>query len=265
MLHGRYLTMAAPNDKSKKSESFRQYVRRWLDFVFGFKNKRGEILDYKLAHADGLSLSPQEFYAQVEQTLAARKIPGMEISRVHFNEGGLLSDERVYLRLMRERLCIDTCAAPFGNLFFFSTRTVHVPALVRLWHILAVFLFFGCVFSILAKPLGADYAAFATVALVFALVGVLRNAAIEGGSDLDTLLLKIPVVGTIYEDWFRVETYYREDTRNLYLQLLPKFIEDLANEKCAANGLKLERLFQPAPPVSDLNKPQPPDKQPAAT
>ncbi|MEI7534688.1 MAG: hypothetical protein WCK57_09990 [Verrucomicrobiae bacterium] len=255
--------MAAANDKSKKSELFRQYLRRLLDFVFGFKNNRGDVLDYKLAHADSLNFPPQEFYARVEQTLAARKIPGMEISRVHFNEGGLLSDQRVYLRLMRERLCIDTCAAPFGNIFFFSTRTVYVPALVRLWHILAAFLFLGGVFSVLVKPLGANYAAFATVALVFALVGVLRNAAADGGSDLDTLLLKIPVVGTIYEDWFRVETYYREDTRNLYLQLLPQFIEELANETCAANGAKLHRHFQPTPPVSDLNKPQSPDTKPA--
>ena len=119
--------------------------------------------------------------------------------------------------------------------------------------------------KVLVKPLGADYAAFATVALVFALVGVLRNAAGEGGSDLDAILLKIPVVGTIYEDWFRVETYYREDTRNLYLQLLPQFIEELAKETCAVNGVKLERHFQPPPPVSDLNKPQPPDKKPVAT
>ena len=264
ILHGKYLTMAAANDKPKKSEVFRQVIRRLLDFVFGFKNNRGEVLDYKLSHADGINLSAQEFYAQVEATLAARKIPGMEISRVHFNEGGLLSDQRVYLRLMRERLCIDTCAAPFGNLFFFSSRTVHVPALVRLWHILAAGFFFGAVFFLLVKPLGADYAALATVALVFALVGVLRNAAAEGGSDLDALLLKLPVVGSIYEDWFRVETYYREDTRNLYVDLLPKFIEELAHETCAANGVKLERHFQPAAPVSDLNKPLPPDKPPGA-
>ena len=256
--------MATPNDKPKKSEIFRQAMRWLIDFVFTFKNKRGEVLDYKLSHADGLNLSAQEFYAQVEAALAARKIPGMEISRVHFNEGGLLSDQRVYLRLMRERLCIDTCAAPFGNLYFFSSRTVYVPALIRLWHILATGFFFGATFFLLAKPLGANYAVIATVALVFALVGVLRNAASDGGSDLDTLLLKIPVVGTLYENWFRVDTYYREDTRNLYVDLLPKFIDELAQETCAAKGVKLERRFQPAPPVSDLNKPLPPEKKPGA-
>lgn len=265
MLHGRYLTMATTDDKPKKSELFRLAVRRLIDFVFGFKNQKGDLLAYKLSHADGLSFPPQEFYAQVEQELAARKFPGMEISRVQFAEGGLLSDQRVYLRLMRERLCIDTCAAPFGNIFFFSSRTVYVPALVRLWHILVAIIFFGSIDHLLVKPLGANYAAIAAIALVFAIVGVLRNASSGGFSDLDAILLKLPVVATIYEDWFRVETYYREDTRNLYLQLLPQFIQELAEETCAAKGVKLEPHFQRTPPVSDLNKPLPPDKKPAAT
>jgi len=257
--------MLTIGDKPKKSEIFRLIMRRVIDFVFTFKNNKGEVLAYKLSHADGLSFPPQEFYAKVEQELAARKFHGMEISRVHFAEGGLLSDQRVYLRLMRERLCIDTCAAPFGNLFFFSCRTVYVPALVRLWHILAALLFFDIVQRLLTIPLGTDFATIAVVALVFALATMLRNASAEGFSDFDTLLLKIPVVATIYEDWFRVETYYREDTRNLYLQLLPQFIQTIAEETCAAKGVKLESSFQPTPPISDLNKPLPPEKKPAAT
>jgi hypothetical protein len=258
--------MVDANDKPKKSEIFRQVIRWLIDFVFTFKNKRGDVLDKpNLLYADGFTCSPQEFYATVEQQMAARKIPGLDISRVKFAEGGLLSEQRVYLRLMRERLCIDTCAAPFGNLFFFSIRKVYVRALVRLWHIVVTLLFFGMVDSLLTKPLGANYAAIATVALVFAIVGVLHNAASEGGSDLDALLLKIPVVATIYEDWFRVDTYYREDTRSLYIQLFPQFIQAIAEETCAAKGYKLIPYLQPPPPVSDLNKPLSPDKKPAAT
>jgi hypothetical protein len=69
-----------------------------------------------------------------------------------------------------------------------------------------------------------------------------RNYHASSGefSDLDAILLKIPVVAPIYEDWFRVETYYRVDTRNLYRQLLPQFIKELAEETCAAKGVKLE-------------------------
>ena len=251
--------MATTNDKPKKSELFRLMMRRLMDFVFGFKNKKGEILDYKMAHAVGVSFHPQEFYAKVEQELAAHKIPGMEISRVQFAEGGLMSDQRVYLRLMRERLCIDTCAAPFGNIFFFSFRTVYVPALVRLWHIMAAIAFFIVVERLLIIPLGVSFATIAVIALVFAIAGVLRNASSEGFSDLDTLLLKIPVVATIYEDWFRVETYYREDTRALYLKLLPALIQSAAEEFCAAKGVKLVRQREfPSPLLQELSTPLPP-------
>lgn len=257
--------MATGGDKPKIGERICYVIRRVLAFVFEISNKRGEVLDCQLYHADGLKLSAQEFYAEVEKQIAARNTPGLEISRVHFHEGGLLSEQRVYLRLMRERLCIDTCAAPFGNIFFFSIRTVHVPALVRLWHLVAAFLFFGLVNGVLLRPLGAEFATVATVTLLVALVMVMHNAAREGGSDLDTALLKIPVLATIYEDWFRVDTYYREDTRSLYLSLFPGFVKEMAEEACAAKGFKLVADLQPPPPVSELNKPVPPDKGPAAS
>ena len=150
MMRTAYSTMATSDDKPKKSER----IRRWLDFIFGFENKKGEVLDYRLSSADGFSFSPQEFYAKVEQQLEARKIPSLVISRQEFAEGGLLSDQRVYLRLMRERLAIDTCAAPFGKIFFFSCRTVHIPALVRLWHIWAALAFFNIIFYLLILSLG---------------------------------------------------------------------------------------------------------------
>ena len=266
MMQRRYLTMATTNDKPKKSEIIRQIIRSWIDFVFTFKNKKGDVLDSWLRHADDFNFSSREFYATVEQQLAARKIPGMEITREEFAEGGLLSDQRIYLRLMRERLCIDTCAAPFGKMFFFSCRTVHVRALVRLWHLVVVSAFFGVVYRLLIIPLGGVFAAIALIAIVFAIVGVLRNASLAGFSDLDTLLLKIPVVGTIYEDWFREDTYYRQDTRSLYMQLMPKFIEELAAETCAANGVRLEPQFQRTPAIADLNRPLlPDDREPPAS
>jgi hypothetical protein len=76
--------MGTGDDKPKKSER----LRRVIDFIFGFKNKRGEILDHWIYSADGFSLAPGEFYGAVEQQLAARKIPGMAVARQEFSEGG---------------------------------------------------------------------------------------------------------------------------------------------------------------------------------
>lgn len=254
MMTVEYLTMATPGFKSKKGE----VLRACFDFVFGFENKKGEILDHWIAFLDNFSFSPQEFYDAVEKELQARKIPSMEISREEFTEGGLLSDRRVYLRLFRERLALYACAAPFGTGYFFSCRTVYVPALVRLWHIVATILFLGVVGGLLVKPLGMSFAAIAMVALMFALAGVLRNASASALSDLDALLLKIPVVATIYEDWFRADTYFRMDTRTVYLQRLPALIKELAEEITAAKGAKLVQQYQCAPILGELYKPLPP-------
>src|SRR5207248_270366 len=104
--------------------------------MFGFKRKKDEVLNHWIAFVETFNLPPQQFYASLEQEFSARNIPGLEISRVDYSEGGLLSHKRIYLRLIRERLAFDTCAAPFGTGYFFSCRTVYSPARVRLWHIL---------------------------------------------------------------------------------------------------------------------------------
>ena len=96
----------------------------------GIKSNRisDEVLNHWIASADGFTLSPQEFYEAAEKQLEALKIPGLEISRPEHAEGGLLSAKRMYLRLIRERLAFDVCAAQFGTRYFFSCRTVYVPA-----------------------------------------------------------------------------------------------------------------------------------------
>ena len=251
MIMAKSLIMAAPESKWKRGE----LLRAWFDFVFGFANKKGEVLDHWISFLDDFSFSPQEFYDAIEKELQARKIPSMEISREEFAEGGVLSDRRIYLRLFRERLALYTCAAPFGTGYFFSCRTVYVPALVRLWHLVATLLFFSIVGGLLVKPLGIAFATIALVTLMFALAGVLRNAAASSLGDLDTLLLKIPVVATIYEDWFRADTYYRQDTRIVYLQRLPALIRELAEEITAEKGAKLVQQYQCAPILGELYKP----------
>lgn len=251
--------MADTDDKPKKHER----LRRLFDFIFGFENKRGEVLDSWIYSAENFSISPQEFYGLVEEELAQRKIPNMEIKRQEFAEAGLLSDQRLYLRLMRERLSITTCAAPFGRIFFFSCRTVYVPALVRLWHILAANFLLNIPFWLLYYLLDLKYALIAWVALIFALVGVMRNASSGAFEDLDALLLKIPVVATIYEDWFRVETYYREDTRALYRKLIPALILESAEEACASKGIKLQPYTQPPTPINTLSSARPKDEAPS--
>jgi len=225
--------------------------------MLDFKSKKDEVLNHWIAFVESFSFPSQEFYQLVEKGLAERKIPGLEISRVEYSEGGLLSDQRIYLRMIRERLAFDMCAAPFGSGFFFSCRTVYSPVVLRWWHLLLALIFFNLAFGLLLPLLGLRYAIIAEVALLVAIIQVFRNSAAAKLSDLDATLLKIPVVGPIYERWFRKDTYYRQDTRLVYLEAVPKLVKELAEEVTATKGVKLVRQYQSAPVLGELYKPQP--------
>lgn len=228
--------------------------------ILEFKTNNDEELSHWISFADGLALPPQEFYEAVAKELAARKIPTMEISRVEYAEGGLLSEKRVYLRMIRERLAFDMCASPFGNSYFFSCRTVHSPTMLRLWHIAIAFVFFEVVYSLLVRGLGMMFANIAMVALLIAIVEMFRNVIALGLADLDNAIMKIPVVGPIYENWFRKETYYRYDTRMAYLNIVPGIIKDVADEMSGAKGIKLTS-YERAPIFGELYKRIPPKEK----
>lgn len=67
-----------------------------------------------------LHASSQEFYAELESALVGRQLPGIQLSRVYFREGGILSAEREYLEVRRGEHLFHVCAAPFGTGFFVS-------------------------------------------------------------------------------------------------------------------------------------------------
>lgn len=255
--------MADNKDKLKLAEQLaliQACVIAAVQFVFGTVSKKGEpVAGGWLSYADHFTCSSQEFYATVEEELKARKLPGVDTRRIEFNEFGLLSGQRTYLRLMRERICIDTCAAPFGRIFFFSCRIVHVPARIYLWHVVAAVLFFRCVFGVLADPLGPGFALIATVTLPLALAGVMGEAGSRAFSYLDALILRIPVASVFYQTFFREETYYRLDTRQLFTEVLPAMIRELAEKTAAAQGVTLVPHDGPVPVILELHQAQPPE------
>ncbi len=69
---------------------------------------------------DGLKFSPTEFYSSVETHLQKHAIPDLKILQVTCKEGGVLSANRLYLRIIRKGKIFDICGAPFGSGFFVS-------------------------------------------------------------------------------------------------------------------------------------------------
>ncbi|MEQ2006791.1 MAG: hypothetical protein ABMA26_08330 [Limisphaerales bacterium] len=223
--------------------------------MFNFFQKKAEVLEHWISFAEGFQFSPAEFYTAVEKELETRQVPGLEKSRIEFAEGGLLSDKRVYLRMLRERLVFDVCAAPFGTRFFFSCRMAEIPAVIQLWQLAAVLIGLGVFAALLWKIFGVIYGTILLVLAVPCGVYLLRNAVAMGLQDLDAALIKSPVLGAIYERWFRKETYYRVDTRLMYLDTVSNVVKKLAEEVTGSKGVKLVRQYEHAPILGELYKP----------
>lgn len=69
---------------------------------------------------DNFSYSSQEFYAAVGRSIADKGMPGISMTKRSYSEGGLLTANREYLQISRNRQVFLICAAPFGNGFFIS-------------------------------------------------------------------------------------------------------------------------------------------------
>ena len=231
--------------------------------MFGFlKSKKAEVMEHWIAFVEGFQFSSSEFYDSVETELRVREVPGMEMARVEFAEGSILSDKRLYLRMVRERLVFDVCAAPFGKSFFFSCRFAEIPPVIKLWQLLIVLVSFAGTVIFAWRFAGLFLGTLLLLATLTLLIYTLRNGVAMGLRDLDAALIKSPIVGPIYELFFRKETYYRYDTRLMYLETVSRVVKRLAEDAVAAKGIKLTRQYEQAPILGELYKPVKPESEP---
>lgn len=224
--------------------------------MFGiFGSKKAEFIEHWYALVPGFNTSGKEFYGDIEKELKAREVPGLDIAYVDFAEGGILSSKREYLRMTRERLVFDICAAPFGKAFFFSCRFAQIPAVIRLWQLLVVMVGAFMVTALTLRYAGLILGVLLLLAGAVFLIYLLRNAVALGLKDLDASLIKSPVFGPLYENWFRKETYYRHDTRLMYLDTVNAVVKAKVEEATGAKGIKLVRFMEHSPILSELYKP----------
>ena len=217
-----------------------------------FFSPKEEVHKHWYSPVEDFQFSSNEFYERIEKELLARNVPGLEMSRVEMSEAGLLSDKRQYLRLKRERLVFDICAAPFGTSYFFSFRFVELPLGVKPIELVIFVIGLMLLLGLLAKLLGAIGGFFALFAIVGVGIYVMRNAIALGLRDLDAQLLKTPVIGAFYEVFLRKETYYREDTRLMYLATVNNITEKLVDDVTAAKGIKLAKRYDRRPIMGEL-------------
>lgn len=184
---------------------------------------------------ENFNTSPQEFYSLLQKAISKRQIPNLEISRVEWKEGGLLSANREYLRLSRERLICYICAAPFGTGFFFSSRLGEISS--RLTPIQILVLLF--ILALLFKVFGLLWASVVVTAIIALLVWYARSLASKGLTSFDAIVLKIPLVGPVYYKLFRPVTYFRYDAINSYASAVHAAVLEVIDEVTKSKGIRL--------------------------
>lgn len=213
-----------------------------------------EVLEHWYTLVPREQFSVQEFYKSVEEEIKVQQVPALAITRVDFSEGGLLSDKREYLRMQRERLYFDVCAAPVGINFFFSYRFYQVLPTVKPWEVIILLVFLLLFFTLSIRVLGIFAGSMLPIACSIFMFWTMRNAIALGLRDLDATLIKSPILGSIYMRYFRKDTYYRQDMRIAYCSIVSAIIKTQVETITAAKGVKLIREYLHSPAFDDLYK-----------
>jgi hypothetical protein len=197
------------------------------------------VLGHSESCIDNFSTSSLAFYEEVKAGIERRGIPDVSFSTVTWREGGLLSDERIYLRVRRGEVAYDICAAPFGSGFFFFSWLTAIP------HPFADMLFLGFAsltfFIATAKTLfESGLVSFILVLILFALFLFVAGLHVYvGGGESQDFVLGMPITGRIYSLLFQPATYYSTDTKLMFRTQMDAAVSEAIASVTAGKGERL--------------------------
>jgi hypothetical protein len=196
---------------------------------------------------DDCVFSPREFYEIVERNIARRQVPDLLRDCISLHEGTVFSRRRLYLQMRRERIVAEICAAPFGSGFFISSRLFDRRRHAYWWdYVIAIAVLLFCSLLVLSKY-GWVAALVAFGILITTVWSLMRLATSTRFAKLDEWISMIPWIGPIYETWFHPNTYYRQDTQNMYREAVNRSVREAVGELTTQKGLKplTEDEFRP--------------------
>ncbi len=203
----------------------------------------------------GVHLSAQDLYQRVENEIRAREWPGVEFLRAVYTETGVLSHKREYLRIIRKRQLFDLCAASFGKDYFITLREAEIKPQLTF---ATVVIFIGALLFLLIICLSVMGPMPSAVVFGVSLSAgglLLFNVLRMGLTRLDGFLMRTPVIGPIYETWFRCSTtYFQHDTRVVFLKLMDDLVKARVDEETSAKGITLLSSFEHQPLLDGLYK-----------
>jgi hypothetical protein len=206
--------------------------------MFGlFKRKRPHVYAQWMTPLLEFSSDTAKFYESIEEGLRAWNIPELVTERIVYKDGGLLSAGREYLRVRREGLVFDILSARFGsNWWWFSCRGAVLVRSMRVWEILAFIIGVAAFTACYIQTFGPIVGGIAMGSTLLMLLTVMVAARSWNG--LDDLLLRLPVIGALYEVLFRAESYYRDESRRMYVSVVNYLVREKVKEFAAAGGVE---------------------------
>ena len=227
--------------------------KRW-DKAQSEEAERNRLVKYTPELLPKLNYSPQEFYALVEQNMAAREVLGLEAQYLMMSQGGPATTQRLYLQLRRERMFIEICAMQFGTGFFVSERVFERKLRGPAWRILAGLFIFAGISAFVWTAVGWIYGVLTFTGLIALVLSVMRLAARNAADMLDRTLSDLYIIGPIYEFIFHPNTYFREDTNRAYQDAVHDALQEAKDQIKTNRGSRGLSGLTGAPAVEDLHR-----------
>lgn len=233
--------------------------------------RQPELVSHWYTLIDGLNASSEECYRQVATDLRDRSIRDLEIAQIVWQESGLLSAKRVYLRVSRGRSVFDICAAPFGNGFFFSWRLAILPPQYGLLFAVLLILATGAGYTIFSGvpqytlwrdspklyhyltlfPFFPPTTELGILAGFAAFVLMLIIIRVFGGAEA---VQAIPLIGWLYKICFAQDTYYRIDTALMFQESVRRAVTDVIDGLIKQQGLRALSDQERQPRLRDFGR-----------
>lgn len=186
----------------------------------------------------GLKHSPQQFYAAVVQKVREFQVPNLQPDTLLLKQGSAFSANRLYLRLSREKLVFEICAAPFGSGFFVSSRLFDRRREARWYHLLLVFVLWTVATALGYYYLGQTWSIVVCVGIVALVWSLMRLAQGELGGWVGRKLPEAPLLGRIYESYFNPDTFFRQDTNACYQTVVHDAVMSAIDDMTNQHGIR---------------------------
>ncbi len=194
---------------------------------------------------EGFATSSLEFYELVKAGVARREIPNLKISEVEWKESGVGSGKRAYLRISREGLNFDICAAPFGTGYFFSWWLAKIKRVLLdflfIIVMLAVAFFMFRAFTSDNPGSEGGHGCIAVVGGPLLLLGLLVGLGFlvrYGETGSEPTVLSMPITGFFYGLIFRPQTYFNEDTAIMFRESVHHAVTEAIDQVTSAQGVR---------------------------